>query len=152
MGEMKILKEKNAAIFSAVMNAIIPRGGAFEEGAADFDLLPRADRILLSYDPSIRGAFPLMLRYIQYSSILRTGRVFTRLTEKRGTALLSSMEQSPFFYRRMIMLMMKLVTMLSFYDNEHTERLAGYVHGCHAKKNRSAKRARGAARGKGGRS
>ena len=148
MNDLKMLKGKNGDIMRAVMNAIIPRGGAFEPGAADFDLLPRADRILLSYDPSIRGIFPVMLRYIQYSAILHTGALFTRLGEDRGTAFLSSMERSRFFYRRMTMLMMKLVTMLAFYGDESTERLTGYVHGCHAKKRPAAKRVRRAARGK----
>lgn len=148
MSDIKMLKGKNGRIFRAVMNAIIPRGGAFEPGAADFDLIPRADQILLTYDPSIRGIFPVILRYIQYSAIFRTGAVFTRLEESRATAFLSSMEHSRFFYKRMIMLMMKLVTMLAFYENESTERLTGYVHGCHTKKHTAVKRTKKIARGK----
>jgi len=47
MNELKILKGRNGRIFKAVMNAIIPQGGAFKPGAADFDLLPRADELLM---------------------------------------------------------------------------------------------------------
>ncbi len=151
MADNKILKGKIGEILKAVMNAIIPRGGAFAVGAADYDLLPRADRILLSYDPSIRVLFPIMLRYIQYSAILHTGAVFTRLNENRAAAFLSSMEQSHFYYRRMVILMMKLVTMLTFYENEENERLTGYVHGCLNEKKARPVRVRGP-RGRDGRS
>ena len=115
------------------MNAIIPRGGAFGPGAADLDLLPRIEQILMSYDPGIRSLFPLMLNYIQFSSLLRTGKVFTGLSEQRGIDVLSAMERSPFLYRRMIMLLMKLLTMLAFYENDDMARFIGYEHGCSRK-------------------
>lgn len=125
-----ILKGRNAAILKAVMNAIIPRGGAFGPGAADYDLLPRVEAIVRSYDPSIRSLFPLMLSYIQFTALLRRGRVFTRLREDRAIAFLHGMETSPFFYRRIIILLMKLVTMLAFYEDDAVSRFTGYVHGC----------------------
>jgi hypothetical protein len=131
--DVKILKGRNGAIFRSVMNAIIPRGGAFGPGAADLDLLPRTDQILMSYDPAIRSLFPLMLNYIQFSSLLRKGRVFTSLHEKQGIDVLSAMERSPFFYRRMIILLMKLMTMLAFYENDEMARFTGYEHGCSRK-------------------
>ncbi len=130
MNELKVLKGRNGAILKAIMNAIIPQGGAFEPGAADFDLMPRADELLMSYDPSIRALFPLMLNYIQFSSILRTGRRFTNLTLEKEIHLLEAMEASPFFYRRIIVLFMKLLTMLTFYESDDNARLTGYEHGC----------------------
>lgn len=131
--ELKVLKGWSANILSAVMNAIIPRGGAFAPGAADFDLLPMADDLLQSYDPTIRKLFPFMLLYIQYSAILRKGKVFTHLSQAQGTAVLASMESSPFFYRRIMMLFMKLLTMLVFYDNDENVKFTGYEYGCHGR-------------------
>ncbi len=133
MNNLKILKGRNGMILKAVMNAIIPRGGAFKPGAADFDLLPRADQVLMSYDPVIRSLFPLMLNYIQFSSVFRKGRVFTSLSVDKGTHILEAMERSPLFYRRMIMLLMKLLTLLTFYESDDNARLTGYEHGCHLK-------------------
>lgn len=124
------LKGRNGEILKAVMNAIIPRGGAFGPGAGDYDLLPRVEAIVKSYDPSIRSLFPLMLTYIQFTALLRSGRVFTRLREDRAIAFLHGMETSPFFYRRIIILLMKLVTMLAFYEVDGVSRFTGYVHGC----------------------
>ncbi|MBP7736057.1 MAG: hypothetical protein KA369_08820 [Spirochaetes bacterium] len=132
MSQLKVLKGRNGIIFSAVMNVIIPQGGAFKPGAADFDLLPRADEVLMSYDPAIRKLFPLMLNYIQFSSILRKGRCFTSLTMDKGIHVLEAMETSPFFYRRIMILLMKLLTMLTFYESDDNARLTGYEHGCHS--------------------
>lgn len=136
---LKILRGRYGVIFRAVMNAIIPRGGAFGPGAADYDLLPRADEVFRSYDPAIRKIVPLVLDYVQLTSLLRKGRLFTGLDERRAAAFLGSMERSPFFYRRMSILLLKLVTMLVFYDNDETARLAGYEHNwCQPDKGRAS--------------
>jgi hypothetical protein len=127
--DLRVLRGKSGVIFRAIMNAIIPRGGAFGPGAADYDLLPRADEILRSYDPAVRKLFPLILMYVQYGAILRKGRTFTSLSERKGMEFLGSMERSPFFYRRMTILVLKLLTMLVFYESDETARLTGYEHG-----------------------
>jgi len=129
MNKLSILKGRRARVFQSIMNAIIPRGGLFEEGAEDFDLLPRADEIIQGFDPLIRIAFPLFLNYVQISSIIRTGTVFSRLSPEKAAQLLDGMEQSPFFYRRMIILLMKLVTMLTFYESDEMAAITGYSHG-----------------------
>jgi hypothetical protein len=132
--ELKILKGRNGRILRAVMNAIIPRGGAFGPGAADLDLLPRAEEMLMSYDPAVRSLVPLILNYIQISALFHRGRTFTGLGEGKAIAFLSSLEASRFFYRRTIMLFMKLLTMLTFYEGDDMARLTGYEHGCQMKK------------------
>ena len=102
--DLRVLRGKSGEIFRAIMNTIIPRGGAYGPGAADYDLLPRADEILRSYDPAVRKLFPLILLYVQYGAIFRKGRTFTGLSERKGMEFLGSMERSPFFYRRMTIL------------------------------------------------
>jgi hypothetical protein len=131
--ELKILKGRNGRILRAVMNAIIPRGGAFAPGAADLDLLPRAEEIVMSYDPAIRSLIPVMLNYIQISALFRRGKPFTGLGEGKAIAFLSSLEMSRFFFQRTIMLFMKLLTMLTFYESDDMARLTGYEHGCRMK-------------------
>jgi hypothetical protein len=130
---LRVLRGRSGVIFRAVMNAIIPRGGAFGPGAADFDLLPRADEILRCYDPAVRKLFPLILLYVEYSAIFRKGRTFTGLGERRGMEFLGSMERSSFFHRRMTILALKLLTMIVFYESDENARLTGYEHGCHLK-------------------
>jgi hypothetical protein len=65
--------------------------------------------------------------------VLRKGKVFTSLSEKDGIDVLSAMENSHFFYRRIIMLLMKLLTMLAFYEIDAMARFTGYEHGCNKK-------------------
>ncbi len=117
-----------------VMDAIIPRGGAFPLGAADFNLTGRVEEIVQSYHPTISRLFPFILYYIEYSCILRTGRPFSRLTTRDASLFLERMELSPFYHRRMVILMMKLLTCLAFYEIEEVEKQIGYEHGCHWKK------------------
>lgn len=133
MGELKIFKGRSGELMRSVMEVIIPRGGPFPAGASDYDLVPRVEEIVRSYDPFMRKGVPWMLRYIQYSALWHRGRVFTRLTAGEGAAFLEGMEQSPFYYRRMILLLMKLLTMLAFYENDEAAAAIGYNHGCHLK-------------------
>ncbi len=69
MRQKVILKGRSAGIMRSVMNAIIPAGGPFRAGASDYDLIPRANEVLRSYNPAIAGAFPLILLYVQLSTL-----------------------------------------------------------------------------------
>ena len=63
---------------SAIMNAIIPRGGAFGPGAADFDLLPRAEAYIGAFNPLVRMGFPFLLRYIEYGALFSAPDTYER--------------------------------------------------------------------------
>ena len=130
---MKITEGTNARICRAVMNAIIPRGGAFERGALDYDLLPKAEVLINSFDPYSRLLFPLLFRYIQYSAIFHTGQPFTSLSDERAVHYLDSLEQSRFFYKRGMVTLLKLMTTLTFFDSDEVAGEIGYCHGCHLK-------------------
>lgn len=133
MKEMKILKGAGARTMKHVMDAMIPVGGPFEAGAAHYDLLPRADEVLRSYNPSIARAFPFILMYVQASSLLHRGRLFTSLPGEKAAEFLESMEHSRFYYRRMTVLILKLITCLVFYEIDEAAEQIGYTHGCHFK-------------------
>ncbi len=112
----------------AIMNAIIPRGGAFAPGAADFDLLPRTEAYVGGFNPLIRLGFPFLLRYIEYGALIRAGKRFTRMSDDEATAYLDTFEESSRYYRRTIALALKMVTMLAFYDIDENASLIGYTH------------------------
>lgn len=113
------------------MGAIIPRGGAFKSGADDYDLIPDAEMVVSSYSPLFRKLFQFMLYYVEYSSLFFTGSRFTKLSPERGGRYLTTMENSPFYHRRMMILLLKLVTFLPFYDRDDAASEIGYSHGCH---------------------
>ncbi len=128
---MKVLKGRYGVIARAVMEAIIPRGGAFEAGASDYDLLPGADRFIGCFDGRMRKIFPLMLLYIEYGAFFRSGKVFTRLTPEKAAELLEKMESSRFYFKRAMIMVLKLMTTLPFFDIDEAARQIGYVHGVH---------------------
>jgi hypothetical protein len=145
MTKLKMFSGKKGAIMNAIMNAIIPRGGAYGPGAADFDLLPRAEAYVTAFNPLVRMGFPILLRYVEYGALIRTGKRLTRLSDDEATAYLDTFEESRLYYRRTIALMLKMVTMLAFYDIDENAALIGYTHRGHVggkKKSRAPGRAR----------
>jgi hypothetical protein len=141
MAGLKLFKGSRGRIMRAVMNAMLPRGGAFKAGAADYDIVPRADELLQSYSKPAQIAFPFILYYVQYNALLRCGLPFTLLSTERAGRYLEKMESSPFYYRRSMILLLKLLTFLAFYEIDEVAAQIGYVHGCHLKNRDRATRA-----------
>jgi hypothetical protein len=131
MADYKVLSDKSLAILNALMSAIIPRGGPFSLGAADLNLALRVDDIVASLGSPAGKFFPLMLYYIQYSAFLKTGHLFTSLSPVKAGELLAGMEKSPFLYRRQLMLVLKTLTLMVFFERDEIADLIGYEHGCH---------------------
>lgn len=134
MDELKILKGKRGKIFNAVMNAIIPQGGPFKAGAADYDLLPMAEKYLKTFDSRTSKLFPVIFWYIELWSIIHTGKRFTKLSTERAGQFLEGMETSIFYHNRGMLMLLKLFTTLTFFDIDEVAEQIGYSHGCHIKK------------------
>ena len=128
---MKVLKGRYGTIARAIMEAIIPRGGAFEAGAADYDLLPDADRFIGCFDDRMRKLFPLMLLYIEYGALFTSGRTFTRLSPEMAGAFLEKMETSPLYFKRAMIMVLKLMTTVPFFDIDEVALQVGYNHSTH---------------------
>lgn len=134
MSQLRYVKGNNGKILKAIMNAIIPPGGAFSKSPADYDLLPRVDVFIHSYDPRSRFLFPFIFKFIQYSAFFSRGKVFTKLSQEKASDFLEEMENSPRYYKRAIMMMLKLITVLPFFDIDDVAKEIGYVHGACEKK------------------
>ncbi|MBN2160440.1 MAG: GMC family oxidoreductase [Spirochaetes bacterium] len=145
MTGLRILKGGKGRILSAIMNAIIPRGGAYGPGAADFDLLPAAEGFVKSMNLLFRIGFPFLLLYMEYGALLRTGKRLTRLPDELAAEYLESFDESRFYYRRAIILALKMIAMLAFYDRDENASLIGYSHWSH----RAARKKRAKASPKG---
>ena len=141
MTELKILKGKKGKILSAIMNAIVPRGGAYEQGAADYDLLPEAEQYIRCLNPLARFGFPFLFSYIEYGALLSRGRVFSRLPEEEAGEYLEGLEESRRYYKRAIILALKMITLLVFYDIDANARVIGYKHWENVDKKKTGKKA-----------
>ena len=122
---------KTRAVFIKAADTIIPRGGLFEAGAADYDLVPRVNAYLATVAPVIRRLTPLLLWYVELSSLICNGRRFSRLSPSRAERFLEGMETGRLLYHRHIVLYLKLLIMTAFYELKDPAEAIGYVHGCH---------------------
>ncbi len=126
-----VVRGKSAVVLKAIMDTIIPRGGAFDLGAPDFDLVPRVNEFLDRIEPAIRMSMPFLLFYMEFGTVLYTGRRFTRLPQKKALRFLENMEHSRWAYRRYIILFLKMLTTMTFYEQTGPAEAIGYYHGCH---------------------
>lgn len=126
-----VLHGKVEAVFKKAAATIIPRGGAFDAGAADYELVPRVNAYLDTLAPVIRRLTPLMLWYVELVSLFFNGRRFSRLSPKRAERFLARMETGRLLYHRHIILFLKLLIMTAFYEQKTPAESIGYVHGCH---------------------
>ena len=124
------LKGKNRLIMKAIMETIIPKNGNLEPGAADYDLIPRAETFIAGFDARTRFGFLLILKYIQYSALLRHGKVFTGLTPDQAVSFLEKIMDSPFYYKRLMFMPLKLIATMTFYDIDEVAAKVGYKQEC----------------------
>ncbi|MFW5989476.1 MAG: hypothetical protein ACOCPQ_04500, partial [Desulfosudaceae bacterium] len=122
---------RRVKVLRAMMAALIPRGGAFAAGAEDFDLIPRINQLIDKLDPAARLGLPAALLWIEFNSLIRTGRPLTGLSRERATRLLRGLENSRLLLNRYILLIFKLLTMMAFYERQPAAVAIGYEHGCH---------------------
>ncbi len=129
MAQLRYVKGNNSKILMAIMNTIIPSGGVFLKSPADYDLLPRIDAFIRSYDPRSRFLFSFIFKFIQYSAFFSKGKVFTKLSQESAADFLREMENSRLYYKRALIMVLKLITVLPFFDMDEVAKEIGYVHG-----------------------
>jgi hypothetical protein len=126
-----VIEGRDQAVFNRLADTIIPQGGVFGPGAADFELVPRVNEYLVSLPAALRRLTPLMLRYVEWASLIWNGRRFSRLSPPRAGRFLERMERGRLLYHRHIVLFLKLLVMTAFYEREKPAAAIGYIHGCH---------------------
>ena len=115
-------------ILMSIMEAIIPPGGAFENGATDKELMNKFQLYRKSLNPAMGFGFPFLILFIQFNAIFHRGLPFTMLNLKTRSNYLAKFEHSIFYHRRIIILALKMVTMLTFYDDDKNAAQIGYTH------------------------
>ena len=126
-----VIRGRGEIVFNRVADVMIPRGGAFEAGAADYDLVPRVNAYLNTLTPALRRLTPFMLWYVELISMLFNGRRFSRISGGRAERFLERMEHGRLIFHRHIILFFKLLVMTAFYEQKMPAESIGYVHGCH---------------------
>ncbi|MDH3210951.1 MAG: hypothetical protein OEM05_00525 [Myxococcales bacterium] len=116
-------------VLDAVLETLVPEGGAFPEGAPTFPLAERVEEF-------VRGAgagtaFRLLLYGIELYPLLlpRLGRRrFSRLPLEKRERVLAAWEASRFWPRRQALHALKMIVLSQFYGQPEIHARLGYPH------------------------
>ncbi len=118
-------------ILDAVLEAMIPQGGPFAEGARDVPLARDVEGFVAGFGPVAVRALQLGLRLFDVSPFclppLRMRR-FSRLSLEERVALLEAGEQSRLVPRRLAVHGLKMLAMMHFYARPEIQARLGYPH------------------------
>ena len=127
MPALQVLSTGEYAVLAAVSDTIIPRGGAFELGAADVDLARRIDSYLPRWHPDvvtgIRGGLAFVEQ--QAPALAKKNGSFTSLPEADRAAVFSSLLATPGLPAS-IFLALKYLCCGHFYTMDRTWKYTGY--------------------------
>jgi hypothetical protein len=108
---------RDAPLRRAVLDALVPRGGAFTAGAADVDL----DAALVRYFERMHALGPAGLRLLVWAIewgavVFERTRPFSRLDPADRERALAAWEHSRLGVRRQLLASLKLLAMMHFYE------------------------------------
>ena len=114
----------------AVLDALVPRGGAFPTGAADTDLDAALARYFASLHPLGPVGLRLLLLAIEYGAVVfeRT-RPFSQLDPAARERALAAWETSRLGPRRQLLASVKLLALMHFYERPEVWTAIGYDDG-----------------------
>src|SRR5437867_5638898 len=114
-------------LLKAVLDALVPRGGAFPIGAADTDLDETLARYFARLHPFGPAGLRLLLRAVEYGAVVfeRT-RPFSRLAPAARERALAAWETSRFGARRQLVARVKLLALMHFYERPEVWSAVGY--------------------------
>ena len=118
---------RDRELLKAVLDALVPRGGAFPIGAADTDLDETLARYFARLHPLGPAGLRVLLRAIEYGTVVfeRT-RPFSRLDPAARERALAAWETSRLGLRRQLVASVKLLGLLHFYERPETWPGIGY--------------------------
>ncbi len=118
-------------VFSAVLEAMVPEGGPFHEGALSARIEPLIEQFVAGAAAPMPAALALVLRLIDLSPFFlppfRFQR-FSRLPLSQRVLLLEAWEKSAFPPRRQAIHLLKLLVVAHFYSRPEVEARLGYPH------------------------
>ena len=118
--------ERDRRILAALLDSLVPSGGPFPLGAADGQVSASVSRYFRQLDPRGETALRLMLRALEWSSLVLARGRFTGLAPPARERLLARLARSRFAVARHLSTATKLVVTMRFYTDERAQRAIGY--------------------------
>src|SRR5690349_1495110 len=121
---------RDGALLRAVLDALVPRGGAFPAGAAETDVDAALARYFASLHPLGPAGLRALLLAIEYGAVVfeRT-RPFSRLDPDGRERALAAWETSQLAPRRPLIASFKLIALMHFYERPEVWSAIGYDDG-----------------------
>src|SRR5262245_1198041 len=118
---------RDPALLRAVLDALVPRGGAFATGAADSDVDEALQRYFASLHPLGPIGLRVLLLAIEYGAVVfeRTAP-FSRLDPAARERALAAWETSRLAPRRQLIASLKLTALMHFYERPAIWPAIGY--------------------------
>ena len=118
---------RDVARLRAVLDTLVPRGGAFALGAADTDVDDVLARYFARLHPLGPAGLRLLLLAIEYGAVVFEGtRPFSRLDPAAREHALAAWETSRLGFRRQILESLKLLGLMHFYERPEVWPGIGY--------------------------
>jgi hypothetical protein len=121
---------RDAVLLRSVLDALVPRGGAFATGAADTDLDAALARYFARLHPLGPVGLRLVLRALEYgTAVCDRSRPFSQLEPAARERALAAWETSRLGIRRQLLASLKLLALMHFYERPEVWAGVGYDDG-----------------------
>ena len=126
--DLAVLSPRAWATLASFADHVIPRGGAFETGAADVGVAGLIDRWLDGADPHLVTDLRRGLALLEWGPLLLgfAARPLTALPPESAEAYLASLPTSRFGFARQLHTALSELCMLAFYSTRSAWRAIGY--------------------------
>jgi len=128
--ELKVFDQKLYKIMKAIGETIIPPGGPF-------DVDPQVVDPVLLFDNYLDGMSKLQLKgikfviyTIEYAPLITRLKKFTNMSSEQRLKYLQGWENSRFFSKRSILLLIKMLFLMTFYSDDVVARTINYHPEC----------------------
>ena len=132
MAEFRYLKKSHRRILQAFADTLLPRGGAFEIGAADVNFLPLLDRYIGAQDLLNRIGVRYLIRQWNWLPILyfKSFKRFTSMTVAARLAFLNYVQDHRTFLKRSNAVLLRVLVGMPLYSDRRIEEAMGYTPHC----------------------
>lgn len=123
----------NQSTFFQKTTVHIVRSIISKDNINDDDIIHKINEYLALTPIYVQSLFTVSLIYVNILSVIKKYSLFYNLSAEASGSILSDMEHSKLFFNRAIVMMVKLISTLVYFDNDENAKTIGYNHLAHCK-------------------
>ena len=131
MEEGKVFSQLEQRILQDFIRVHIPRGGPYEIGGEDVDIIPQIERYASNLHPINRLGIRMILRIFNWTPLFfLKGFRFTWMSDENKLRFLKDCAGSRIFIKRMQIFVPKFLVNMFYYADPRVEKAIGYYRHC----------------------